>query len=120
MTTAPLTELSNEVFKGQELAARWWRAYHRRPFSRDEHEDEIPRHIQIAIDELVRYTCESMPGIERHLKPEHALEMGFIMGFTLHRALTNGEFDQEEDLPAPEREGPFGTLFSPKRPRDAH
>lgn len=96
-------------FTGQQMAARWWQKFHGQRFSRVH--DHLPYEVEIALDELVRYLIDGMPGIDRWLKPEDALRIGFEMGYTFREALAAGELDGSDD-----EEEPFdpASLFKPK------
>lgn len=90
-------------FRGQELAARWWRLFGGRLFVQKL--DNLPRPVAIAANELTGYMLDSMPGIERWLKPDDALRLGFEMGFTFQQALAEGrlEHDDLDDVQRPIR-----------------
>jgi hypothetical protein len=122
--------LCRDVFKGHVLAARWWHKYHRGPFDRKiipEDEMEVP--IRTAMEELVRYTIESLPGVERFMEPEEVLTMGFKMGMSFQQALAAGELecegDTEVEVPFPpsresKKKFDLESLFSPHCPDNAH
>lgn len=118
-----------EVFKGHILAARWWHKYHRGPLERNKDSDrELSLPVKVAMKELVRYTLESLPTLERYMEPERLLTIGFEMGLSFQKALAAGELECENDtevevpfaLPRGERKKfDLESLFSPQRPDDA-
>lgn len=118
-----------EAFKGHILAARWWHKYHRSPLDRkdDSKEEELSLTVKVAMKELVRYTLESMPGLDLYMEPGELLATGFEMGMSFQKALAAGELEGEDETSV---EVPFGpsrerkkfdleSLFSPQCPDDA-
>ena len=109
-----------DTFAGLEMAARWWATFNPSPLDWEATED-LPVPVQVALDELIRYTLESLPGINRHLR------LGFKMGFSFQRALAAGELQGSDPLPVPGEEASnsstvlaMRSIASPRTPEGAH
>ena len=100
-------------FTGQQMAARWWQKFEGGRFYRNR--DCLPHEVKIALDGLVYYMFGGMRGIERWLKPEDALRLGFEMGYTFREAMAAGELGPDGDDVEIEDFDPT-TLFQPKPP----
>ncbi len=75
----PGLDYGKAIFKGQELAARWW-SEHGGPTPVDI--ERIPLHLQIAADELIGYMFgKAGPrDVKRWMDPFWALRIGFALG----------------------------------------
>ncbi len=115
-----------EIFAGLEMAARWWATFNLGPLNREATED-LPVPVRVALDELIRYTLESLPGMNRYLRVEDALRLGFKMGFSFQRALTAGELQGNDPSPLPDEEASDSftaparrRIASPRTPEGPH